>query len=61
MLADAKKKLDQLVQDGELTQAEADAMYKRLQSHVDDLVQHGMFRFGFRDRAGEPREQHSFW
>jgi hypothetical protein len=61
ILADAKTKLDQLVQDGELAQAEADAMYERFQSHVDDLVQHGMFRFGFRDRAGEPREEHTFW
>jgi Arc/MetJ-type ribon-helix-helix transcriptional regulator len=61
ILAEAKKKLDQLVQDGELTQAEADAMYERLQSHVEDLVEHGMFRFGFRERAGEPPEEHPFW
>ena len=61
ILAEAKKKLDQLVQDGDLTQAEADAMYERLQSHVEDLVEHGMFRFGFRERAGEPPEKHPFW
>jgi hypothetical protein len=64
ILADAKKNLDQLVKDGELTQAEADAMYERLQSHVDDLVQHGMLRFGFRDRddhAGAPNHEHTFW
>jgi hypothetical protein len=64
ILADAKKKLDQLVKDGELTQGEADAMYARLQSHVDDLVQHGMFRFGFHDRedhAGAPTDEHTFW
>jgi hypothetical protein len=64
ILADAKKRLDQLVDDGELTQAEAAAMYERLQSHVDDLVEHGMFRFGFRDRdehAGEPPGEHPFW
>jgi Arc/MetJ-type ribon-helix-helix transcriptional regulator len=59
ILADAKKKLDQLVEDGELTQAEADAMYERLESHVDYLVEHGMFRF--RDRAGEPPGEHPFW
>ena len=64
ILADAKKKLDQLVDDGELTQGEADAMYERLQSYIDDLVQHGVFRFGFRDRddhAGEPPGEHPFW
>jgi hypothetical protein len=64
ILADAKKKLDQLVDDGELTQAEADAVYERLQSHVGDLVEHGMFRFGFRDRdehAVEPPGEHPFW
>jgi hypothetical protein len=64
ILADAKKKLDQLVKDGELTQDEADAMYARLQSHVDDLVQHGMFRFGFHDRedhSGAATDEHTFW
>jgi hypothetical protein len=64
ILADAKKKLDQLVEDGELTQAEADAIYERLQSHVDDLVQHGMLRFRFGDRdehAGDPPGEHPFW
>jgi polyhydroxyalkanoate synthesis regulator phasin len=61
ILADAKKKLDQLVENGELTQAEANAMYERFQSHVDDLVEHGIFRFGFRERAGEPPKEHSFW
>jgi polyhydroxyalkanoate synthesis regulator phasin len=64
ILADAKKTLDQLVKDGRLTQAEADAIYARLQSHVDDLVEHGMFRFGFHDRedhAGAPTDEHTFW
>jgi hypothetical protein len=62
ILADAKKKLDQLVDDGELTQAEADAMYERLQSHVDDFVEHGMLRFRDRDdHAGEPPGEHPFW
>jgi polyhydroxyalkanoate synthesis regulator phasin len=64
ILTDAKKKLDQLVEDGELTQAEADAMYSRLKAHVDELVRHGMFRFGFRDRdehAGRPPGEHTFW
>jgi hypothetical protein len=32
-----------------------------LQSHVEDLVEHGMFRFGFRERTGEPPEEHPFW
>jgi hypothetical protein len=64
ILADAKRKLDQLVKDGELTPAEADAMYARLQSHVDDLVEHGMFSFHFGDRdehAGDPPGEHPFW
>jgi hypothetical protein len=64
ILAAAKKTLDRLVKDGGLTQAEADAMYARVQSHVDDLVQHGMFRFGFHDRedhAGAPTDEHTFW
>jgi hypothetical protein len=61
ILADARKKLDQLVEDDELTRAEADAMYERLESHVDDLVEHGMFRFDFREHEGEPSEEHAFW
>jgi hypothetical protein len=34
----AKKDLDAAVADGDLTQAEADAVLERLRSHVDDLV-----------------------
>jgi Arc/MetJ-type ribon-helix-helix transcriptional regulator len=59
ILDEAEKNLDQLVEDGELTRAEADEMLTRLKSHIDDLVDHGMFRF--RERvAGQPRE-HPFW
>jgi Arc/MetJ-type ribon-helix-helix transcriptional regulator len=59
ILDEAEKKLGQLVEDGELTQAEADEMLARLKSHIDDLVDHGMFRF--RERlGGEPRER-PFW
>jgi Arc/MetJ-type ribon-helix-helix transcriptional regulator len=61
ILAEARRKLDQLVEDDELTRAEADAMYERLESHVDDLVDHGMFRFDLRERDGEPSEEHGFW
>ena len=39
ILDEAEKKLDQLVEDGELTQAEADEMLARLKSHIDDLVE----------------------
>ncbi len=49
VLDNAKKKLDQLVKDGELTQAQADAMLARLKDHIDDLVNHGIFRFHFRE------------
>jgi hypothetical protein len=64
MLKATKAKLDQLVEDGRLTQAEADEMYDRFQSHLDDLVQHGMFRFRFHDGndgAGVPRHDHLFF
>jgi hypothetical protein len=38
MLADAKEKLDQAVEDGKLTAAQRDAMLDRLESSIDDLV-----------------------
>jgi hypothetical protein len=41
----AQKKLDQLVKDGKLTRSEADEMLSRFKSHVDELVNHGSFRF----------------
>ena len=59
ILDEAEKKLDQLVEDGELTQAEADEMLARLKSHIDDLVDHGMFRF--RERLGREPREHPFW
>jgi AraC-like DNA-binding protein len=49
MLTGTKAKLDELVEDGRLTQAEADETYERFRSHLDDLVEHGMFRFRFHD------------
>jgi hypothetical protein len=64
MLKATKAKLDQLVEDGRLAQAEADEMYDRFQSHLDDLIQHGMFRFRFQDEndgAGVPRHEHAFF
>jgi AraC-like DNA-binding protein len=64
MLNGMKAKLDQLVEDGRLTQAEADEMYERFQSHLDDLVEHGMFRFRFHDEddsASTPRFEHPFF
>ncbi|HXL42922.1 MAG TPA: hypothetical protein VN960_02560 [Gaiellaceae bacterium] len=61
ILDEAEKKLDQLVEDGELTQAEADEMLARLKSHIDDLVDHGMFRFRFGDRLGSQPREHPFW
>jgi hypothetical protein len=56
---EAKKKLDQLVEDGELARAEADAMLARMKSHIDDLVYHGMFRF--REHSGGQPREHPFW
>jgi hypothetical protein len=61
ILDEAEKKLDQLVEDGELTQAEADDMLARLKSHIDDLVDHGTFRFRFHDRLGGQPREHAFW
>jgi uncharacterized protein YidB (DUF937 family) len=59
ILDEAEKNLDQLVEDGELPRAEADAMLARMKSHIDDLVDQGMFRF--REHSeGQPRE-HPFW
>jgi hypothetical protein len=61
MLADAKKHLDQAVEDDKLTQAQADAMYKRLSADIDDIVNgnfprfrhpRGMPPFGPRDTTG---------
>ena len=60
MLKATKAKLDQLVDDGRLTETEADEMYDRFQSHLDDLIQHGMFRFRFHDEndgAAVPRHE----
>jgi hypothetical protein len=59
ILDEAEKKLDRLVDDGELMQAEADEMLARLKSHIDDLVDHGMFRF--RERLGGQPREHPFW
>jgi hypothetical protein len=64
MLKGTKAKLDELVKDGKLTQEEADEMYDRFQSHLDDLIQHGMFRFRFHhedDGAGLPPHEHAFF
>jgi Arc/MetJ-type ribon-helix-helix transcriptional regulator len=46
----SKKKLDQLVKDGELTQTQADEMLSRLKSHIDDLVNGTFPRWRDRDR-----------
>jgi DNA-binding CsgD family transcriptional regulator len=51
MLADAKAHLDRAVSDGMLTQAQADRLYNRLKSHIDELV-----NVGFRRGSGELRE-----
>jgi hypothetical protein len=59
ILDEAEKKLDQLVEDGELTRAEADELLARMKSRIDDLVDHGMFRF--RERSGGQPREHRFW
>jgi uncharacterized membrane protein len=38
LLADAKERLDQVVEDGRLTAAQRDEMLERLESKIDDLV-----------------------
>jgi uncharacterized protein YidB (DUF937 family) len=57
----AETKLDELVQQGELTQAQADATLERLKSHIDDLVENGVFRFHFRGPVGHEHGAHPFW
>jgi AraC-like DNA-binding protein len=61
MLKATKAKLDQFVEDGRLSQAEADEMYDRFQSHLDDLIQHGMFRFRFHDENDGAGVRHAFF
>jgi hypothetical protein len=61
LLDETKSKLDQLVEDGELTQDEADATYERFQSHLDAFVEHGMFGFRDEDHLGPALGKHLFW
>jgi Arc/MetJ-type ribon-helix-helix transcriptional regulator len=60
ILDEAEKKLDQLVEDGELTRAEADEMLARMKSHIDEIVDHGMLRFRG-ERSGAESREHAFW
>jgi hypothetical protein len=59
LLAEAEKQLDQLVEDGELTRAQADEMLARMKARIDDLVDNGMFKF--RGRSGDEAREHPFW
>jgi Arc/MetJ-type ribon-helix-helix transcriptional regulator len=61
ILDEAERKLDQLVEAGELTRAEADEMLARMKSHIDDLVDHGMLRFRSHGWIGPPPGEHPFW
>jgi hypothetical protein len=54
ILADAKQHLDQAVNDGNITRAHADAMYARLQAHVDDIVNGTLPRPRFRPMHDGP-------
>lgn len=38
LLAEAKKKLNEAVSDGDLTQAQADEIFERIESRIDDVV-----------------------
>jgi Arc/MetJ-type ribon-helix-helix transcriptional regulator len=60
ILDEAEKKLDQLVEDGELTRAQADEMLARMRSRIDDLVDHGILRFRG-ERSGAESREHAFW
>lgn len=56
MLADAKTRLDQAVENGMLTRAQADEAMSEIEKRIDDLV-NGNLRFGerhFRWRGGPP-------
>jgi Arc/MetJ-type ribon-helix-helix transcriptional regulator len=60
ILDEAEKKLDQLVDDGELTRAEADEMLARMKSHIDEIVDQVMLRFRG-ERSGAESREHAFW
>jgi hypothetical protein len=63
ILAGAKKRLHEAVADEHLTQEQADAMYERLQSSIDDVVDGTLPRWGSRFHGpgpgpdGPPQEQ----
>jgi hypothetical protein len=63
ILAGAKKHLDEAVADEHLTQEQADAMYERLQSSIDDIVNGTLPKWGPRSHGlgpgpdGPPQEQ----
>jgi hypothetical protein len=61
IVAAAQARLDDLVDQGELTRAQADAMLERLKANIDDLVENGHFRFRFHGPLGLDREPHPFW
>ncbi len=52
MTADTKKKLDDAVKSGRLTQAQADEVLKRMNERLDDIVNGKGFKGGHRGRHG---------
>jgi hypothetical protein len=52
LVADAEERLDQAVEDGRITQAQANEMKAGLQERITELVNNDQFRFRFRGGPG---------
>jgi hypothetical protein len=61
LVADAKERVDEAVEDGDLTQAEADELLEELGERIDHFVEHAMLRFHEDGRALRIPENGPFW
>jgi hypothetical protein len=59
LLAKAKKRLDEAVDDGDLTQVQADEIFDRIESHIDDVVNGRVEAWHHRFQG--PPDGASFW
>jgi hypothetical protein len=56
MLDAVEKKLDEAVDDGDLTRAQADRMLEHIQSHIDEIVNGSVGEWRFHRFGGRPRQ-----
>jgi hypothetical protein len=56
MLDAVEKKLDEAVEDGDLTQPQADRILEHIQSHIDDIVNGNVENWRFKRFRGPPGE-----